>query len=96
MKHILTHTQLHEHMYVPLKYMLLMQDFNEVQLIVVIEKQRVDHFDLVDKVYIPIPMNDFSESDHYYGMHGIARITLGYMFIIMEDQRNSSFADQGQ
>ena len=64
--------------------MLLIQDFNGVQLIVVIEKQRVDYFELVDKVYIPIAMNCFSESEEYYGMHGIAGITLGYTFIIVD------------
>ena len=76
--------------------MLLIQDFNKVQLIVVIERDRLDHFELVDKVCIPIAMNDFSESEGYYGIHGIVRITLGYMFIIMEDQGNSSIVDQGQ
>ena len=75
--------------------MLLIQDFNEVQLIVVIEEQRPDHFELVDKVCIPIAMNDFSESEEYQGMHGIARISLGYMFIIAS-QGNSDAVHQGQ
>ena len=75
--------------------MLFMQDFNKVQLIAVIEKQHPDHLEFVDKVCIPIAMNNFSKSEEYYGMHGIARITLGYMFIFTS-QDNIDAAHQGQ
>ena len=67
-----------------------------MQLTVMIERQRMGYFELVDKVCVPIAMNDFSESEGYYGIHGIVRIRLGYMFIIMEDQGKSSIVDQGQ
>ena len=77
------------------EHMLLIQDLNEVQLIVVIERERVDYFELVDKVCIPIAMNDFSESEEHYGMYGIVSITLGYKFIITS-QDNSGAVHQGQ
>ena len=62
----------------------------------VIENQRPNFFETVDKVYIPIAMNSFSESDKYLGIYGIARITLGYIFIVKTNQGNNDIADQGQ
>ena len=75
--------------------MLLTQDFNEVNLTVAIEKQRINFYETVDKVYIPIAMNSFSESEEYPGMYGIARITLGYMFIVITSQDSSNAVQQG-
>ena len=71
--------------------MLLTLEFHNVNVIVVIEKQQPTVFETVDKVYVPIAMNTPSESDTYFGIYGIAEITLGYMFIIT----TSDSAEQG-
>ena len=75
--------------------MLLPQDFNHVNLTVVIENERVSQNDLVDRVYISIAKNTFSESEEYLGMYGIATITLGYCLSI-PTKGSSAAAEQGQ
>ena len=80
--------------------MLLIQDFKQVKLLVLIQKQRITtmkgpFFETVDEVYIPIAKNSFSESEEYLGMYGIAKITLGYFFTVPNHVSNAT-AEQGQ
>ena len=77
-------------------FILLLQDIKQVLLTVEVERHWKGDFETVDTVYISIAMNSSSESEEYYGMYGIVSITLGYMFIIVAMQGNSSIVDQGQ
>ena len=62
----------------------------------VIENVRPSHTDLVDKVYIPITKNSFSESEDYLGMYGIAEMILGYCYIVPNQVSSAITAQQGQ
>ena len=75
--------------------MLLKQDFNKVNLRVVIKNERPSHTDLVDEVYISIAKNSYSASETYLGMYGIATLTLGYCLNV-PNHINSATAEQGQ
>lgn len=59
----------------------------DVNLTVTVEEQNVGGFDMIDDITVPIRACDlFSPSTKYYGIYGIASITLAYTILTTSEQ----------